>query len=107
MFIILFSFVLQVPLDEVFSEWLQQCDGAEETEDKKTMAFTLFHKLGSYEIFPNVPIIQEIVKLFRKSLGWSGLYVKIPSRYTPAYQKLSLALSSLDYSFISSSYLNL
>ncbi|XP_071541595.1 LOW QUALITY PROTEIN: mitochondrial ribonuclease P catalytic subunit [Panulirus ornatus] len=70
----------KVPLSGTFLEWLRQCDGVEETEEKKAMAFTLLHKLSSYEIFPDIPVIQEIERFFRESLGWSGLYVKIPSR---------------------------
>ncbi|XP_042216526.1 mitochondrial ribonuclease P catalytic subunit-like isoform X2 [Homarus americanus] len=68
------------PQDKVFLEWVRQCGGAEKTEEKMALANILFRYLCTFEIFPQLPVIEEIAKLFKDSLGWSSHYVKLSSR---------------------------
>ncbi|KAK8729111.1 hypothetical protein OTU49_008630 [Cherax quadricarinatus] len=70
----------KLPTDQVFLEWVKQCTALKTTEEKKAMMETLFHKLATYEIFPTLPVIQEIDLMYKEHLAWFSSYVTIPSR---------------------------
>ncbi|XP_069955700.1 mitochondrial ribonuclease P catalytic subunit-like [Cherax quadricarinatus] len=69
----------KLPTDQVFLEWVKQCTALKTTEEKKAMMETLFHKLATYEIFPTLPVIQEIDLMYKEHLAWFSSYVTIPS----------------------------
>ncbi|KAK4297717.1 hypothetical protein Pmani_029885 [Petrolisthes manimaculis] len=66
------------PDEGVLLEWMRQCRTASHQQETHDRVTTLFQTLAMHQIFPTIPVIQDIAQLYQDRLGWSAHFVKVP-----------------------------